>query len=139
MLQTIPPPVQVGSRPGRFEFTRTGLKRSLLPDQIVTNSYLLARGLAPPKEEVLVPGLEDVKHIVHRWKPFKRGESTADRLNSLYPMILWVLVAARANGVGKDYSVTVPAGTNKEDLQQIISDGIQICNRNYIQSSELVR
>ena len=48
-------------------------------------------------------------------------------------------MAARANGVGEDYSMTVPAGTNKEDLQQIIDDGIQICNRNYIQSSELVR
>ena len=48
-------------------------------------------------------------------------------------------MAARANGVGEDYSMTVPAGTKKEDLQQIIDDGIQICNRNYIQSSELVR
>ena len=41
--------------------------------------------------------------------------------------------------MGEDYSMTVPAGTNKEDLQQIIDDGIQIRNRNYIQSSELVR
>ena len=47
-------------------------------------------------------------------------------------------VAARANGVGEDYSVTVPVGTYKEDLQQIIDDGIQILNCNYIQSSELV-
>ena len=138
-LQMIPPPVQVRSRPGRSEFTLTGLKRSPLLDRILTNSYLPARGLAPPKEEVLVPGLEDVKHIVHCWKPFNRGESTADRLNSLYPVMLSMLVAARANGVGEDYSVTVPAGTNKEDLQQIIDDGIQIHNRNYIQSSELVR
>ena len=48
-------------------------------------------------------------------------------------------MAARANGVGEDYSVTVPVGSNKEDLQQIIEDVIQIRNRNYIQSSELVR
>ena len=48
-------------------------------------------------------------------------------------------VVARANGVDEDYSVTVPTGTNKEDLQQIIDDGIQINNCNYIQSSELVR
>ena len=41
--------------------------------------------------------------------------------------------------MGEDYSVTVPIGTNKEDLQQIIDDGIQIRNRNYIQSTELVR
>ena len=48
-------------------------------------------------------------------------------------------MAARDNGMGEDYSVTIPTGTNKEDLQQIINDGIQIRNRNYIQSSELVR
>ena len=105
----------------------------------MTNSYLPARGPAPLKEEVSVPGLEDVKHIVHRWKPFNRGESVADFLNSLYPVMLQILVAARANGVGEDYSVTVPAGINKEDLQEIIDDGIQICNRNYIQSFEMVR
>ena len=86
-----------------------------------------------------VPGLEDVKQIVHHWKPFNRGESAADRLNSLYSVMLQMSVAALANGVGEDYFVTVPAGINKEDLHQIIDDGIQIRNCNYIQSYELVR
>ena len=138
-LQMIPPLVQVGSRSGKSKFTRTGLKRPPLPDRILKNFYVLARGLAPPKEEVSIPGLEDIKHIVHRWKPFNQGESPADRLNSLYQMMLPMPVAAQANGVGEDYFVTAPAGTNKEDLQQIINDGIQILNRNYVQSSELVR
>ena len=138
-LQIIPSPVQVGSRSGKSEFTRTGIKRSPLLDRILTNSYLPARGPAPPKDEVSVPGLEDVKHIVHRWKPFNRDKSAVDRLNSLHPMMLRMPVAARANGVDEDYYVTIPAGTNKEDLQQIIDDGIQIRNRNYIQSFELVR
>ena len=138
-LQMIPSPVQVGSRPGKSEFTHTGLKRSPLLDRILTNSYLPTRGPAPSKEEVSVPGLEDVKHIVHRWKPFNRDKSAVDRLNSLHLMMHRMPVAARANGVGKDYSVTVPAGTNKEDLQHTIDDEIQIRNRNYIQSFELVR
>ena len=133
------PPAQVGSRPGRSEFTRTGLKRPKLPDQIITSSYFLARGPAPSKEEVSTPGLEDVEHIIRCWMPFNRGESATDRLNSLYPMMLQMSVAAQANGVGEDYSMTVPTGTNKEDLQQLIDDGIQIRNRNYIQTSELVR
>ena len=51
-LQMISHLVQVGSRSGRSEFTRTGLKRPSFPDWIVTNSYLLACGPAPPKEEV---------------------------------------------------------------------------------------
>ena len=84
----IPAPVQFGSLLGRSEFTRIGLKRSPLPDQIVKNSYFPARGPAPSKEEVSVPRLEDVKHIVYRWKPFNRGESVADCLNSLYPVML---------------------------------------------------
>ena len=63
-----------------------------------------------------VLGLEEVKHIVHLWKPFNRGESATDRLNSLYSVMLRMPMATRANGVGEDYSVTVPAGTNKEDL-----------------------
>ena len=133
------PPTQVGSRAGRSEFTRTGMKRPKLPDRIITNSYLPTRSPAPPKEEVSAPGLEDVKHIVRRWMPFNRGESAADRVNSLYLVMLRMPVAAQTNGVGEDYSMTVPVGTNKEDLQQIIDDGIQIRNRNYIQSPELVR
>ena len=35
--------------------------------------------------------------------------------------------------------MSVPAGTWKEDIQQIIDDGIQVRNRNYVQSTELVR
>ena len=115
-LQMIPPPVQVGSRPGRSEFTYTGLKRQPLPDRILKNSYLPAPDPAPPKEEVSVLELENVKHIVHHWNPFNRGESATDHLNSLYPVMLQMLAAARANGVGEDYSVTIPTGTNKEDL-----------------------
>ena len=138
-LQTIPPPAQVRSRPGKSQFTCTGLKRQKFPNRIITNSYLPARGSAPPKEEVSAPELDDVKHIVRRWMPFNRGESTVDRLNSLYLVILRMPAATRANGLGKENSVIVPASTNKEDLQQIIEDGIQICNRNFIQSSELVR
>ena len=138
-LQMILPPAQVGSQPGMSDFTRTGLKRPKLPNWIITNSYLPACGPASLQEEVSAPGLEDVKRIVRRWTPFNRGESAHDHLNSLYPVMLRKPVVARANGVGEDYSVTVPSGTNKEDLQQIIEDGIQIRNRNYIQSSELVR
>ena len=48
-------------------------------------------------------------------------------------------IAARADGLGEEYFVTVPASIIKEDLQQIIEDGMQVRNRNYVQSTELVR
>ena len=48
-------------------------------------------------------------------------------------------VTARGMGLGEDYSVSVPAGTRKEDIERVIDDGIQVCNRNYVQLTELVR
>ena len=105
------------------KLARTGRKRPLLPDRILLNSYLLPRGPTPPMEEVVVPGPEGIKHIIHRWKPFNQGESAADRLDDLYSRMLRMLVTARAGGLGEEYSIVVPAGIIKEDLHQIIKDG----------------
>ena len=49
-----------------------------------------------------------------------------------------MLITARAGGLGEEYSVAVPAGIGKE-LEQIVEDGMQICNRNYVQSTKLVK
>ena len=65
-LQAIHPPDQVESRPDMPRLTRTERKRPLLPDWMLLNSYLPPRGPAPAMEEVVVPGLEDVKHIICR-------------------------------------------------------------------------
>ena len=138
-LQVIHPPDRAESRSNMPKLARTGPKRSLLPYRILLNSYLPPRGPAPVMEEVAVPGPEDIKHIIHRWKPFNQGESTADRLDDLYPRILRMPVASRVDGLGEEYSVVVPAGIIKEDLQQIIEDGMQVHNRKYVQSTELVR
>ena len=80
-----------------------------------------------------------MKEILRRWEPFHRGASAADRLNSLYPPMYRVPVAARGMGFHEDYSVPVPASTLKEDFLQIIDDGIQVRNRNFVQSTKLVR
>ena len=82
--------------------------------------------------EVSAPGADEVKHIMRHWEPFHRGESAADRLNNLYPHMIQMPVVARGMGLGKDYMVSVPAGTQKEDIQWTIDDGIQVRNRNYI-------
>ena len=89
----------------------------MLSDQILLNSYLPPRGPSPAMEEVAVPGPEDIKHIIHRWKPFNQGESAADRLDDLYPRMLRMPVAARAGGLGEEYFVVVPACIIKEDIQ----------------------
>ena len=89
-------------------------------------------------EEVIVPGLEGAQEIVDRWRPFNRGESSADHLHHLYPMMLRMPVIVRARGQSEEYNISVPCGTIKEDLQQMIEDGMQVCNRNFDQSTELV-
>ena len=75
-----------------------------------------------------------MKYIIRRWEqPFHCGEFVADRLNNLYPHMLRMPVAARGMGFGEDYTVSVPTGTRKEDIQRIIDDEIQVRNRNYVQ------
>ena len=118
----------------RFE-----LPRPTLPERIITNCYVPPRGPKPPRVEVSAPGADEVKHILCRWEPFHRGVSTADRLNHLYPHMIRMPVAARGMSLGEDYSVSVPETTRKEDIERIIDDGIQVRNRNYVQSTELVR
>ena len=48
-------------------------------------------------------------------------------------------VATLDDGLGEEYSVVVPTSIIKEDLQQIIEDGMQVRNWNYVQLTELVR
>ena len=89
--------------------------------------------------EVSTLGDKEVKDIFRRWESFHRGASSADRLGNLYPHIYWVPVVARGMGLHEDYMMTLPASTPKEDFPQIIDDGIQVRNRNFVQSTELVR
>ena len=89
--------------------------------------------------EVSALEADEVKHIMSHWEPFHRGESATDRLNNLYPHMLQMQVVAQGMGLGEDYTVSVLVGTQKEYIQWIIDDGIQVRNRNYVQSTELVR
>ena len=118
---------------------QAGLPRAKRPDQVITNNYLPPRGLEPPRVEISTLEEEEVKKILRRWEPFHHGASTADRLNSLYPPMYRVPVAAQGTGLHEAYTVPVPTSTSKEDFLQIIDDGIQVRNRNFVQSTELVR
>ena len=73
-LQAVHPPDRHESRPGTAKLVLTGRKRSLLPDRILLNSYLPPRGPALVIKEVTAPELDDIKLILHRWKPFNQGQ-----------------------------------------------------------------
>ena len=133
------PPDQPESHPGNAKLVLPGRKRPLPPNQILLNSYLPPRGPASEMEEVTAPGPNDIKLILHRWRPFNLGESTADRLDDLYPRTLQMPITAREAGLGEEYSVAILVGTIKEDIQQIVLDRMQIQNHNFVQSTELVK
>ena len=132
-LQVIPHSDRDGGQPSRSKFTRFGLPRPLLSERVITNCYAPPRGPKPPIVEVSVPGADEVKYIIRRWEPFHHGEAAVDWLNNFYPHMLRMPVAARGMGLGKDYSVSVPAGTRNEDIENIIDDGIKVHSRNYVQ------
>ena len=46
---------------------------------------------------------------------------------------------AREARQGEEYLIVVPVGTAKEDLYQIVKEGMQIRNRNFVQTAELVK
>ena len=89
--------------------------------------------------KVLAPRAEEVKDILCRWEPFHREASASDQLGNLYPHIYRVPVVARGRGPREDYTMTLPASTPKEDFLKIIDNGIQVWNRNFVQSTKLVR
>ena len=95
---------------------RSGLPRPKRPDLVITNNYLSPRGSELQRVEISAPGEEEVKKILRRWEPFNRGASVVDPLNSLYPPMYRVPVAARGMGLHKAYTVPIPASTSKEDF-----------------------
>ena len=138
-LQVVHPPHLSKSSPGNAKLALPGRKRPLPPYRILLDSYLPPRGPALAMEEATVPRPDDIKLILHHLRPFNQGESTVDRLDDLYSRMLQMPITAREAGLGEEYSVAVPVGTIKEDIQQIVEDGMQIRNRNYIQSAKLVK
>ena len=138
-IQVIHPPEQASGQPERPLYTRAERSRTLLPDWVLLNLYLPPRGSAPPMEEVLAPKPEGAQEIINIWSSFNIGESSADHLHEMYPTLLRMPVAVQAEGRGEEYAVSVPVSTGKEDLLQMVEDGMLVCNLNFAQSTELVR
>ena len=138
-LQVILPSDQGEERPSGSKFTWTGLPKPTHPIEVLTLNYIPPRGPEPQRVGVTAPWVEEVKGILRRWEPLHRELFAVDRLNNLYPHIYRVLVVSRGMGLHEYYSMNLPTLTPKEDFQQIIDDGILVRNRNFVQSTELVR
>ena len=138
-LQIIPPSYPGEGSQSRSEFMQSGLPKPKRPDHVITHNYIPPRGPEPPRVEILAPGKEEVRKILRCWEPFHSGESATNRLNDLYPSMYRVLVTARGMGLHETYTVPVPASTPNKDFLQSLMMGYRFQNRNFVQSTELVR
>ena len=59
-------------------------------------------------------------------------------MEQLYLALLQMPVAMQAEKKGEEYSFLVLAYTSKEDLKQVVKEGMLIRNRNFVQSVKLV-
>ena len=59
-------------------------------------------------------------------------------MEQLYLALLRMSVALRDKEKGEEYVVSVPAYACKDELKQVVEDDMLICNRNFVQSVELV-
>ena len=59
-------------------------------------------------------------------------------MQELYPALLRMPVVMQAEGRGEEYVVLVPAYACKDELKKVVQDEMLICNRNFVQSAELV-
>ena len=137
-IQVIHTPERASGQLERPLYTRAELSKPLLPDRQLLNSYHPPRDLAPPMENVLAPGPKGAQEIINRLRLFNKSESSANHLHNLYPALLHMPITVRVEGRGEEFAFSVPASTGKEDLLQMIEDGMLVRNRNFAQSMELV-
>ena len=123
---------QITSWPDAASSSLSGHSKSLLPDRMLLYSYIPPQGPAPPMEEVSTPEPEGAQEIINHWKPFNMGESSTTHLEQLYPAMLQMSVEVRAEGMGEKYVVSIPTYDYKEDLKQVVEDGMLIRNRNFV-------
>ena len=138
-IQVIHSPKHAPGWPERPLHTWTESIRPRLLDRLLLSSYLPLRGLAPPMEEVLALGPEGAQEIIECWRPFNRGKSPADHLHDLYLALLRMLVTVKAEGRGEEYAISAPASIGKEDILHMVEDEMLVQNRNFPQSTGLVR
>ena len=84
-------------------------------------------------EEVSVLGLKGAQEIINRWRSFNRGESPTAHMHQWYPTLLRMPVAMWAEGKGEEYAVSVHAYAYKDELKQVVEDGMLIRNLNFVQ------
>ena len=81
-----------------------------MPDRLLLSSYIPPQERVPLLADTMAPGPEGTREIIDRWSPFNKRESSVMHMCDLYPTLLRVPVAARA----EQYSISFPGYMDRE-------------------------
>ena len=80
------------------------------------------------------PGPNEAQSIIDRWNPLNKRDSSTAYMRELYPNLLRMPVAARA----EEYSIPFPSYMNKKSYQRVAENGMFIRNHEFDETVELV-
>ena len=72
--------------------TDAGLRKKRLPDQVLVSMYVWPLERVHHSTDVVVPDLEDVLKIAHRWNPLNQEETLVTHMRDLYLNYFWIPV-----------------------------------------------
>ena len=87
-----------------------------------------------PLLDTPTPGPDEAQSIINCWNPFDKMDYSTAHMRKLYPNLLRILVAARA----EEYSIPFLNYMDKKSYYCVVKDGMFIRNHDFDESAELV-
>ena len=108
-------------------------KKQLL-DRVLVSTFVPPLERVQPSMDMVIPDLEDVLKIIHRWSPLNQEESLVTHMRDLYLNYFQIPVATHS----EQYTILLPVYMDKEAFQPMVDDGMLIRNHNFHRSAELL-
>ena len=75
----------------------------------------------------LTLGSDEARSIIVGWNLFNKKDSSVAHMRELYPNLLRIPMAARA----EEYFIPFPSYMDKKSYQRVVEDGMFICNHDF--------
>ena len=108
--------------------------RARLPNKLMLGSYVKPMEWSRSSVDTPAPGSNETRPIVDLLNPLKKKDSSAAHMRDLYPNLLRLPVAARA----EEYSIPFLIYMDKKFYQLVAEDGMFIHNHDFDETAELV-
>ena len=87
-----------------------------------------------PSVDTPAPNPDEARSIIDRWNPFNKRDFSTAHMHDLYPNLLLIPVAARA----EEYSIPFLGYMDKKSYKHVAEEGMFIHNHNFDETIELV-